>query len=96
VEKNWPFLTTTTTKTMEVKYFEVKHKVLKNSSHGQIWANFEKMFFKMSGKAFKKGQTKFLLGKYQSCMEKSKITKVNFLINFVRLPPPKVKQKIFV
>jgi hypothetical protein len=28
--------TTTTTKTMEGKYFEVQHKVLKNSVHGQM------------------------------------------------------------
>jgi hypothetical protein len=41
----------TATKTMEVKYFEVKHKDLKNSLHGQIWSDFEKVSLKMSGKA---------------------------------------------
>jgi hypothetical protein len=44
-------LLTTTTKTMEVKYFKVKHKVLKNSLHVQIWSDFEKLSLKMSGKA---------------------------------------------
>jgi hypothetical protein len=38
---------------MKVKYFKVKHKVLKNSlqCHGQIWSDFEKLSLKMSGKA---------------------------------------------
>jgi hypothetical protein len=44
-------VTKTTTKTMEVKYFKVKHKVLKNSLHGQLWSDFEIVSFKMSGKA---------------------------------------------
>jgi hypothetical protein len=38
------------TKVMGVKYFKVKHKVLKNSLHGQIWSDFEKVSFKMSEK----------------------------------------------
>jgi hypothetical protein len=34
---------------MEVKYFKVKHKVLKNSlHHGQIWFDFENFSLKMS------------------------------------------------
>jgi hypothetical protein len=44
-------VTRTTRKTMEVKYFKVKHKVLKNSLHGQLWSDFEKVSVKMSGKA---------------------------------------------
>jgi hypothetical protein len=39
------------TKKLEVKYFKVKHKVLKNSFHDQIWSNFEKISLKISGKA---------------------------------------------
>jgi hypothetical protein len=39
------------TKTMAVKYFKVKHKVLKNSLHGQLWSDFGKISLKMSGKA---------------------------------------------
>jgi hypothetical protein len=31
--------------------FKVKHKVLKNSLHGQIWSDFEKLSLKISGKA---------------------------------------------
>jgi hypothetical protein len=50
-EKNQPKLATTTTKTMQVKYFKVKHKILRNSIHGQIWSDFEKVTLKMSGKA---------------------------------------------
>jgi hypothetical protein len=50
VENNEPLLTTTT-KTMEVKYFKMKHKHLKKISHGQIWFDFEKVSLKMSGKA---------------------------------------------
>jgi hypothetical protein len=46
VEKNWPMLTTTTTKTMEIKYFKVKHKVLKNSLRAQLWSDFEKFLLK--------------------------------------------------
>jgi hypothetical protein len=49
--KNWPLLTTTTTKSMKVKYFKVKHKIIKNSLHGQIWFDFEKISLKMSGRA---------------------------------------------
>jgi hypothetical protein len=41
----------TTRKTMEVKYFKVKHKVLKNSLLGQIWSDIEKVSLKISGKA---------------------------------------------
>jgi hypothetical protein len=44
-------VTRTTRKTMEVKYFNVKHKVLKNSLHGQLWSDFKKVSLKMSGKA---------------------------------------------
>jgi hypothetical protein len=51
VEKNWLLLTKTTTKAMAVKYFKVKHKVLKISLHGQIWSDFEKISLKISGKA---------------------------------------------
>jgi hypothetical protein len=50
VEKIWHLLATATTKTMEVKYIIVKHKVLENSLHGQKWSDFEKVFLKMSGK----------------------------------------------
>jgi hypothetical protein len=41
----------TITKTMEVKYYKLKHKVLKNTLNGQIWLNFKKVSLKMSGKA---------------------------------------------
>jgi hypothetical protein len=36
---------------------------------------------------FKMGDKKILLGKYPSYPGKTKITKVNFLMNFIRLPP---------
>jgi hypothetical protein len=39
------------TSTMEVKYFKVKHKFFKNSLHGQIWLDLDKISLKMSGKA---------------------------------------------
>jgi hypothetical protein len=52
-------LTRTTRKTMEVKYFKVKHKVLKYSLHGQLWSDFEKVSLKMSGKAWVKIDKKF-------------------------------------
>jgi hypothetical protein len=35
----------------EVKYFKMKQKVLKNSLHGQIWSDFEKVSLKISEKA---------------------------------------------
>jgi hypothetical protein len=35
---------------MEVKYFKMKHKVLINSSHGQIWVDLEEVSLKISGK----------------------------------------------
>jgi hypothetical protein len=41
-------LTTTITKTMEVKYFKVKHKVLK---YGQIWPDFEMVALEISCEA---------------------------------------------
>jgi hypothetical protein len=44
-------VTRTTTKTIEVKYFNVKHKVIKNSEHGHLWADLEKVSLRMSGKA---------------------------------------------
>jgi hypothetical protein len=44
-------LTRTTRKTMEVKYFKVKHKVSKNSLPSQLCSDFEKVSLKMSGKA---------------------------------------------
>jgi hypothetical protein len=50
-KKNWHLLTTTTTKTMEVNYFKVKHEVFKNSLPGQIWSDFKKFSFKVSGEA---------------------------------------------
>jgi hypothetical protein len=37
-------------KTMEVKYFKVKHKVLKNSLHVRIWSDFENLSLIVSGK----------------------------------------------
>jgi hypothetical protein len=51
VEKQLARVTRTTTKTMAVKYFKVKHKVLKNSLHGQLWSEFGKISIKISGKA---------------------------------------------
>jgi hypothetical protein len=51
VEKQLARVTRTTTKTMEVKYFKVKHKVLKNSLHGQLWSDFGKISLQMSGNA---------------------------------------------
>jgi hypothetical protein len=63
-----------TKKTMEVEYFKGEHKVLKNSLHDQIWSDFEKISI----------QTK--LGKCPSYPGKTKITKFNFLMNFVRFP----------
>jgi hypothetical protein len=68
---------------MEVKYFKVKHKVLKNSLPGQIWSDFEKISHKMAEAKFdffQIGDKKILLGKYPSYPGKNKITKVNFLI----------------
>jgi hypothetical protein len=50
-EKKLDLVTRTTRKTMKVKFFKVKHKVLKNSLHGQQWSDFEKNSLKMSGKA---------------------------------------------
>jgi hypothetical protein len=47
VEKQLAHVTRTTTKTMAVK----NCKVLKNSLHGQLWSDFEKISLKMSGKA---------------------------------------------
>jgi hypothetical protein len=44
VEKNWP-----QQQQKQWKYFKVKHKVLKNSIHGQIWSDLEKISLKMSG-----------------------------------------------
>jgi AAA+ superfamily predicted ATPase len=41
---------------MEVKYFKVKHKVLKASLHGQIWSDFEKVSLKMLSVIFGKNQ----------------------------------------
>jgi AAA+ superfamily predicted ATPase len=38
---------TTTTKTKKVKDFKLKYKVWKNSLHGQIWSDFEKVCPKM-------------------------------------------------
>jgi hypothetical protein len=35
---------------MKVKYFKVKHKVLKNSLHGQIWSDFKNFSHKKTGK----------------------------------------------
>jgi hypothetical protein len=49
-KKSWP-LVTTTTKTIVVQYFKVKHKVLRKSFHGQIWFDFDKVSLKMSAKA---------------------------------------------
>jgi hypothetical protein len=49
-KKNWPLLATTKTKKILVKYFKVKHKVLKNLLHGQTGSEFEKSSLKMSGK----------------------------------------------
>jgi hypothetical protein len=69
-----------TTKIMQVKFSKVIHKVLKNSLHGQIWSDFEKVSLKMSGKAFVKMTTK------QIPVTKIKITNDNFLTNFVRAP----------
>jgi hypothetical protein len=37
--------------TMEVKYFKVKHKVLKNSLHSQIRSDFQTISLKMSDKS---------------------------------------------
>jgi hypothetical protein len=70
----WPLLTTaTTTKTMEVKYFKVKHKVLK------ILSDFEKVSLKMAGKAIIISKwEKILLGKYPSHPGKTKIPKSIF------------------
>jgi hypothetical protein len=51
VEKQLARVTSTTTKIMAVKYCKVKHKVLKNSLHGQLWSDFGKISLKMSGKA---------------------------------------------
>jgi hypothetical protein len=71
------------------QHFLVKHKVLKNSLLGQIWSNFDNFSLKMSGKAwifFKMGDKKILLGIHPSYSGKTKITKVNFLMNFVRAP----------
>jgi hypothetical protein len=49
MEKIGPaYLTTTKIRTMEVKYFKVKHKVLKNSLQSQIWSYFEKFTSKNS------------------------------------------------
>jgi hypothetical protein len=50
-QKKLDLVTRTTRKTIEVKYFKVKHKVLKNSLHGQLWSDFEKVSPKMSNKA---------------------------------------------
>jgi hypothetical protein len=49
--KKFDLVTRTTRKTMEVKYFKVKHKVLKNSLHGHLWSDFKKFSHKMAGKA---------------------------------------------
>jgi hypothetical protein len=51
VEKQLARVTRTKTKTMAVKYFKVKHKVLKNSLQGQLWSDFGKISLKMSGTA---------------------------------------------
>jgi hypothetical protein len=48
----------TTTKTMEVKYFKVKHKVLKNSLHGQIWSDFENLNCQVKLEFFQNGRKK--------------------------------------
>jgi hypothetical protein len=77
---------------MEVEYFKMKHKVLKNSLHVQIWSDFEKVSLKKSGKTWffvKMGEKKILLNKYQSYPGKTKITKVNF-------PLQEPEQKMFV
>jgi hypothetical protein len=76
---------TTTTKTMEVKYFKVKHKVLKNSLHFQIWSDFENFLLNCQTKVELFHNKKILLGKYPSYPGKTKATKYNFLINFVRV-----------
>jgi hypothetical protein len=55
VEKKLARADQTITKTMEVnwlKYFKVKHNDLKNTLHGQILSDFEKVSFKMLGKTW--------------------------------------------
>jgi hypothetical protein len=47
-KKNWPLLTT---KTMEVNFFKVKHKILKNSLHNQVLSDFVMDSHKILGKA---------------------------------------------
>jgi hypothetical protein len=74
--------------------------VLKNSLHGQIQSDFEKVSLEMSEKAwifFKMGDKKILLDKYPAYAGKLKITKVNFLMNFVRSrSPQELEQKMFI
>jgi hypothetical protein len=63
---------------------------LKNSFHGQIWSDFEKVSLKMLAKTWffsKWVKTKFQVGKYSSYQGKTKITNFNFLMNFVRARP---------
>jgi hypothetical protein len=50
VEKQLAPVTRTRKITMQVKYFKVKHKVLKNSLHGQLWSGFDFFFLKCQKK----------------------------------------------
>jgi hypothetical protein len=72
LEKHLARATRTTRKTMEVKYFKVKHKVLKNSLHGQLWSDFGKI-------SLCQAQLEKFNASYPG---KTKITIINFLINF--------------
>jgi hypothetical protein len=62
---------------MEVKYFKMKHTILKNSLHGQIWSDFKKVSLKMSGKAL-------ILSKWaiKNCTVQKLVTSLPFKNNY--------------
>jgi hypothetical protein len=75
---------------MEVKYFIVKHKVLKNLLHGQIWSEFEKVVLGKSGELefFSKWTIKNSTIQTLVTSGKNQNHKSQFSDEFCSVPPP--------